>query len=167
MQLGLFVVIPGYWQVQTGFYQLLISILIKRWLHLSKSLWEIHLHCDLFRKRTDQKKFPFIETKNWIVLAAHWSVNIFLLQIPQYSEKVVVKRRRREAISKRYAFQSNAKSKHNLKFVIKIIHYCYVHTVKIFGNLILKNHWTWTWKILDYLTGFWLTLWYTGLELKK
>ena len=35
-----------------------------------------------------------------------------------------------------------------------------LHTVKIFCNLILRNHWTWTWKILDRLTGLGLTLIY-------
>ena len=47
---------------------------INRWLHLSRSLWEIPLCCDLFRKRTDQRKFPFTATNNWIVLAVQWPV---------------------------------------------------------------------------------------------
>ena len=47
---------------------------INRWLHLSRSLWEIPLSCDLFRKRTDQRKFPFTVTNNWIVLAVQWPV---------------------------------------------------------------------------------------------
>ena len=31
----------------------------------------------------------------------------------------------------------------------------------------LRNHWTWTWKIADCLTGLGLTLWYIGLGIKK
>ena len=40
-------------------------------------------------------------------------------------------------------------------------------TAEIFWNLILRNHWTWTWKILDCLTGHGLILWYNGLGLEK
>ena len=35
-------------------------------------------------------------------------------------------------------------------------------TVKIYCNLISKNHWAGTWKNSDCLTGLGLTLWYTG-----
>ena len=77
-----------------------------RWLHLLSSLLGIPLRCDLFRKRIDQKKFPFIETNNWIVLAVQWSVKHFLLQISRYSGKVVEKRRT-EAITRRFDFQVN------------------------------------------------------------
>ena len=42
-----------------------------------------------------------------------------------------------------------------------------LHTVEIFFNLILRNHRTWTWKILDCFNGLKLTLWYIGLTLKK
>ena len=34
-------------------------------------------------------------------------------------------------------------------------------------NLILKNHWTWTWKKSYYLTGLGLTLWYIRLGFEK
>ena len=37
-------------------------------------------------------------------------------------------------------------------------HLLVLRTVEIFCNLILRNHWTWTWKILDYLIGLGLTL---------
>ena len=50
---------------------------MNRWLHLSSSLWEIPLLYDLFRKRKDQKKFPFITTNNWIVFAVQWYVKYF------------------------------------------------------------------------------------------
>ena len=43
------------------------------------------------------------------------------------------------------------------------IHSLALHTVDLFWNLILKNHWTWTWKMSDFLTGLELTIWYTGL----
>ena len=33
-----------------------------------------------------------------------------------------------------------------------------LHTAEIFSNLILRNHWTWTRKISDCLTGLGLTL---------
>ena len=46
-------------------------------------------------------------------------------------------------------------------------HSLLLHKVDIFCNLILRNHWTWTCKILNCLTGLGLTLWYTGLGLKK
>ena len=67
-----------------------------------------------------------------------------------------------------------------------------MYTVEIFCNSIfLKNHWTWTWKISNcvtgvtglrltlwyngpesekrsnYLTGLWLILWYDGMRLEK
>ena len=63
-----------------------------------------------------------------------------------------------------------------------------LHAVEIFCNLILRNHWTWTWKIsycltglgltlryivfglkkyLNYLSGIGLILWYTGVTLEK
>ena len=42
-----------------------------------------------------------------------------------------------------------------------------LYTFEIFCNLILRNHWTWTWKISDCLTGFGLTSWYIGLGLKR
>ena len=37
----------------------------------------------------------------------------------------------------------------------------------IFQFSFIKNIRTWTWKILDYLTGIGLTLWYVGLGLQK
>ena len=40
------------------------------------------------------------------------------------------------------------------------LRYFALHTVKIFCNSILRNQWTWTFKILDCLTGLRLTLWY-------
>ena len=43
----------------------------------------------------------------------------------------------------------------------------FIKGVKIFCNLILRNHWIWTWKILDCLTGLRLTLWYIGPGFKK
>ena len=47
--------------LQTGFCPLLNvyfnDMEINMWLHLSSSLWEIPLCCDLFRKRIDQKSF--------------------------------------------------------------------------------------------------------------
>ena len=42
-----------------------------------------------------------------------------------------------------------------------------LHTVEIFCNLILENHWTWTWKILDYFTGPGLTFLFIGLGLEN
>ena len=69
---------------------------INRWLHLSSGPWKIPLYCDLFRKRIDQKQFPFIATNNWIVLAVQWSVKFFLLRIPRYSGNIVEKRRGRD-----------------------------------------------------------------------
>ena len=39
-------------------------------------------------------------------------------------------------------------------------HLLALHAVKIFCNFTLGNHWTWTWKISDCLTGLELTLWY-------
>ena len=53
------------------------DIQINRWLHSSRSLWEIHLCCNLFRKRIDQKNFFFTATNNWIELALQWSVKYF------------------------------------------------------------------------------------------
>ena len=89
----------------------LMSILmrINRWLHLSCSPWGILLRCDLFQRRIDQKKFPFIATKNWIVLVVQLSVKYFLLRLPRYFGKVVEKRRRRETITRLVCFSS----KHN------------------------------------------------------
>ena len=46
-------------------------------LKLSISLYRIPLLCDLFRKRIDQKKIPFISINNCIVLAVQWSVICF------------------------------------------------------------------------------------------
>ena len=43
-------------------------------------------------------------------------------------------------------------------------HLLALHTVEILYNLILRNHWTWTWQISDYLNGLGLILWYTELE---
>ena len=45
--------------------------------------------------------------------------------------------------------------------------YRYLRKAEIFWNLILRNHWTWTWKISDCLTGLGLTLWYIGLGLAR
>ena len=43
-----------------------------------------------------------------------------------------------------------------------------LHTLdEILCNLVLRNHWTWTWKISNCLTGLRLVLWYHGLGLKK
>ena len=42
-----------------------------------------------------------------------------------------------------------------------------LHAITIFCNLILRNNWICSWKILDYLTGLGLTLWYIGIGLKK
>ena len=41
-----------------------------------------------------------------------------------------------------------------------------LHAAEIFHNFILRNHWTWTWKISDYLTGLVLPL-YIGFGIKK
>ena len=56
------------------------------------------------------EKYPSIARNNFIVLAVQES-KIFLLQIQHYSGKVVEKIRRREAITKRFAFQENTKRK--------------------------------------------------------
>ena len=40
-----------------------------------------------------------------------------------------------------------------------------MHAVEIYSKFIQRNNWTWTWKKLDYLAGFRLTLWYVGLGL--
>ena len=45
--------------------------------------------------------------------------------------------------------------------------FCVTYSYDKFCNLILRNLWTWTWKISDSLTGFGLTLWYNGLGLRK
>ena len=42
-----------------------------------------------------------------------------------------------------------------------------LHTLEIFCYLILRNHWTWTWKIMDYLIGLRLLFWYIGFGLRK
>ena len=42
-----------------------------------------------------------------------------------------------------------------------------LHSITIFCNLILRNHWTLTSKILDYLTELGLTLRYIEIGLKK
>ena len=44
-------------------------------------------------------------------------------------------------------------------------HSLVLHTVEIFCNLILRNHWTW--KISHYLNWLRLILWYIGLGLEK
>ena len=46
-------------------------------------------------------------------------------------------------------------------------HSLVLHTAEIFCNLILRNHWSWTWKILECLTELRLTLLYIGLGPKK
>ena len=78
---GLFVLTAGFWQFRQVFVPLLNvyfnNFQINEWLHLSSSFWGIPLRCDLFRKITDQKKFPFIATNNWIVLAIPRSVKYF------------------------------------------------------------------------------------------
>ena len=79
-----------------------------RWLHLPRSPWGILLRCDLFRKKNRPEKFPFIATNNWIVLAVPMSVKYFFAPNSSYSKRVVEKKRR-EAITKRFAFQTNAK----------------------------------------------------------
>ena len=52
---------------------------MNRWLHWSSSFqgifWATFLRCNIFRKRMDHKKFSFIATNNWIVLAVQRSVN--------------------------------------------------------------------------------------------
>ena len=40
-------------------------------------------------------------------------------------------------------------------------------TVEIFCNLILRNHWVWTWKISGCFAGLGLTLWYIGHGLER
>ena len=74
------------------------------------SLWGILLRGDLFTKKIPEK-YPSIARNKFIVLAVRGSVKYFLPQIHHYSGKLVEKIRRREAITKRFAFQENAKRK--------------------------------------------------------
>ena len=69
---------------------------INRWLHLSSSLWGIPYCCDFFRKRIDQKKFPFIVADNRIVLAVQWSVKYFFaLNSPLFRKRSGEKKKKR------------------------------------------------------------------------
>ena len=58
------------------------------------------------------------------------------------------------------------KGKH--KFLIIHLAFLTVEMVRyVFCNLILRNHWAWTWKISDCFTGLVLTLWYIGFGLES
>ena len=83
--------------IQIGFCPLLNvyfnHVQINRWLYLSSNLWEFLF--PLFRKRIDQKKFPYLAK---------------ITELYQLPKKVMKKRSIREAITKRYAFQATAKN---------------------------------------------------------
>ena len=71
------------------------------------SHWGIPLGGD-FSEKNEKEKGPFIATNSWIVLAVRWSGNYFSARNPCYSRKMVEKRGRGQAITKRFAFQANA-----------------------------------------------------------
>ena len=83
------------------------DVQMNRWLYLTRSLREFP-SLRLVQKKNRPEKYPFIATISWTVLAVWWSWNIFLIRIPCYSRKVVEERRRREVITKLFAFQANA-----------------------------------------------------------
>ena len=94
-QEGLSVLISQFWQTETGFCPLFNvyfnAMQINRRVHLSNSIWGTPLCYDLFRKIIDQKKFPFIATNKWIVLAVQWSVNYLFATNPPFEFPVIQK----------------------------------------------------------------------------
>ena len=88
-QRELFVPISRFWQfgqVSVYYFMSILIICKCRSLHLSSSLMEVPLHCDLLRKRIDFKKD--IVLNNWIVLAVRYSVKYFFhTEFPDIPEK--------------------------------------------------------------------------------
>ena len=89
---------------------------INKRLYLLKSLWEIPLCSHLFRKRIDQKKFPFIATNNLIVLAAQWSVKYFFApNSPIFRKRGGEKKKKRDDYEASCFSSKSNESFHNRK----------------------------------------------------
>ena len=123
---------------------------INKRLYLLKSLWEIPLCSHLFRKRIDQKKFPFIATNNLIVLAAQWSVKYFFApNSPIFRKRGGEKKKKKRDDYEALCFSSKSnKSFHNRKsscIVLskKQLFLSNVHWSKLKAWLFLsKVHWS-------------------------
>ena len=122
---------------------------INKRLYLLKSLWEIPLCSHLFRKRIDQKKFPFIATNNLIVLAAQWSVKYFFApNSPIFRKRGGEKKKKRDDYEALCFSSKSNKSFHNRKSSCivpskKRLFLSKVHWSKLNAWLFLsKVHWS-------------------------
>ena len=141
------------------------SKILQQELFIPIGFWGIPLHCDLFRKRRDQKNFLYGHSSmNYIYCLM---VCEFLLWIPQYSRKVLTKvEKNSKAAAKYYALQESAQIKMKLQNWNEI----QINEVLIFLSILVTGillHWGKNVNHNPILDHFWIVnIWKETLRLK-
>ena len=118
LQQKLFALILGFWQCRQVFVTYLMSILMTC-KYTGGYIYQVVSAEYSFAAKCSEK-FPFYRNIKGIKFTVRWSVKYFfcseLTSIPDKAGRKTRRKKRTQAIAKRYAFHGNAKSKRNNRY---------------------------------------------------